>query len=85
MRKKGERGVRVEGRGVRQWEKRGRDSEKRWREQNERREGERVKGERSEKRRNGETGEWERQSEIITLIFLLMIVLYRRLGKTSFV
>ena len=34
-----------EGRGVRQWEKRGRDSEKRWREQNERREGERVKGE----------------------------------------
>ena len=36
-------GVRVEGRGVRQWEKRGGeewDSEKRWREQNERREGE---------------------------------------------
>ena len=33
MRKKGET-VRVEGRGVRHWEKRGRDSEKSWREQN---------------------------------------------------
>ena len=33
MRKKGRRReVRVEGRGVRQWEKRGRDSEMRWRE-----------------------------------------------------
>ena len=52
--------MRVEGRGVRQWEKRGRDSEKRWREQNERRD----KGDREREVRERQSEKrWREQNE----------------------